>query len=266
MPGGGAGVVLRERTHVAGTRPTNFGGSVQPFYQQRVGVGLHPLQAAAVAVGPDADVVFLAGRNLRGHQHAAGSARQSEQHGPVVVEPAAGHHGVDVGAELRDRKAGHVLQQVKSVGADIAHGTGHAAAGGVGAPSRLFVVGALLKGAEPALRVLHVDFANRPERASRDELPRFFHHRVAGVGVREAEPPPAGLGHLLQLFGLGQREGHWLVEDDVEAIFQRHAGGLKVQVIGCHDGNDLHSFSFGSLLFGFDERLVRVVYPLSWQA
>ena len=82
----------------------------------------------------------------------------------------------------------------------------------------------------------------------------------------QAQLLAAGGGYSLQLLRFGQRKRHGLVQDDVEAAFQRQFGGSEVQVVGRDDGNNLHALRLGPQLFLLNEFLIGAVHAVGRQA
>ncbi len=147
------------------------------------------------------------------------------------------------------------------MGADIADTAAGSGAAGVVAPFRLFGDDFLR---QPFLRVFHLHYAERPERAFFDHGARLPDHGVAGVIMGQAEDE-AGFGlQRHQRFGLFAAHGHRLVADDVEAEFQRQLCDGKVQVVRGDDRDGVDLIRPRGL--AFEHLRVALVNPLSCEA
>src|SRR6266508_2881633 len=98
-----------------------------------------PFDPAQLAINADVDVVLLADTNLGTMQHPFLSAFEAQQDVAVIVELAAFDKSCDIGGQFLDLQAGDVLSEIFRVRADVAHGTGGAAAFGVSPPAGLFL-------------------------------------------------------------------------------------------------------------------------------
>ena len=141
--------------------------------------------------------------------------------------------------------------------ADVAHATGGAATFRIGAPSGLLVVAALNEVVEPALRIFDDDFADVAELALADHFAGLFDHHVARVVVREHEDLLRFLHDGSELLGFGEIEGGGLIENDIEAGFEKQFRGWKVLVVRRDDDDEVEPLvgrhlrlSFGHLGIG----------------
>ena len=75
---------------------------VGPLEEHGVRLVLVPLQATALAVDADVEVVFLANGNLRAVQHALGAAGEPQQNVAVVIQLAAADECGEVGGQFPD--------------------------------------------------------------------------------------------------------------------------------------------------------------------
>ncbi len=221
------------------------------FDDEFIGEFLLPFDPGLGAVNADVEHVFIADADLRGMENAFGAAFVAHEHVAVVVEFAAFDEGGEIGAEGVDLESGDVAGEIFGMGADVAHTTGGAAAFRIGAPGGLFVIGCFDEAGKPALRVFDDDFADVAELAFLHELAGLFHHHVAGVVVREHE-------HFFRLFddgpellGLGEIEGGGLIEDDVEAGFEKQLRRREVLVVGRDDDDEIEPLISGHLRLGF---------------
>src|SRR4028118_395190 len=121
---------------------------------QVVGLFLAPLEASLGTVNPDAQVVLLSGRNLRGEHDALGATLVADQEVTVVVETSALDESSQVGADFGYLEAGNRVDQVFGMGAYISYGSRYPRTRWVGAPLGLLGPGLLHPASEPPLAVL----------------------------------------------------------------------------------------------------------------
>ena len=81
------------------------------------------------------------------------AAREPEQRRAVVVERAPCHCRAQIGGKRRHPLAGHGLDEMEGVAADVAERTGLAGACRIGPPSRLRAGARILGARQPALGV-----------------------------------------------------------------------------------------------------------------
>ena len=224
---------------VAGARPAavdDLDGRVVGAENEVLRLHLAPFEGGLVAVDLHDEVVLLAGGDLAGEDESAHAVGEAEHHAAVVVEPASGHEGREVGGDLEDGHSGDELDDVLGVGADVGHASGDAGLLGIDAPGGLL---AGVGGGEPAQGVLHVDLPDLAQGAAGDQLSGLADHRVAGVVVEEAEHPAGLLHQRLQRERLGGVHGEGLLADDVEAGLQECLGDLVVAEVRRADGDEI---------------------------
>ena len=152
---------------------------------QRVRLHLLPVEARALAIDSQAQVVLVADADLARDQHTRRTAGETQQHGAVVIEHPARHDAVQRRGDLLHRAAGHELGEVERMHADVADAAARAGLRGVESPARLLVPVALDRRCEPALRVLDQHLRDPAQFAAGDALACLADHRVAGIGVRQ---------------------------------------------------------------------------------
>ena len=86
---------------VAGEDPTRL---AERRVDELVRGGLTPFEAARGAVDAQGDLVLLPARHLAGPEAAARAAAVAQQRPHVVVEPAAGHEGRELGGRSPRRR------------------------------------------------------------------------------------------------------------------------------------------------------------------
>jgi hypothetical protein len=90
------------------------------------------------------------------------------------------------------------------------------------------------------LRVLDLNHPDLTELTLVHHGARLAHHRIAAVVVGQCKQAAAAAHGLDQRMGIGQRGGHGLVANHVNADFQKRLGYRRVQVVGrddCHHVN-----------------------------
>jgi hypothetical protein len=173
----------------------------------------------------------------------AGAALEAQHHLRVVVEPAAGHEGGQLGGQRLELEAGHELREVEGMRADIADRAAGPGAGGVGPPVGLLALDRL---GQPVLGVFDLHEPYRPERAVGDHRPRLPDHRVAGVVVgQHEERVRLGRGPR-EVAGLVEGARQRLVADDVDAAGEERLGGRRVHVVRRDDRHRLDAVGAGA--------------------
>ena len=120
-------------------------------------------------------------------KHAARAAGEPQQHMRVVVEPATGNEGREIGGDGVKFEPGDEQREIMRVHADVGETGGSAGAGGIGAPFRLLLAVRVDRLGQPILDIGRVDDAQLPEFAGRDHFARLPHHGIAGVVERDRE-------------------------------------------------------------------------------
>ena len=156
---------------------------VRGGHNHGVRVQLIPLQSAFLPIDAQAEVVFAAHADLAGVQHAFGSVVEAQQDIAIVLQLAAFDKNRQVSGQFLDVQARNVFRKVDGVRADIAHATGRAADGRIGAPGGLFLPGAFKQRGEPPLRILDHHFADLAQLALFHHLAGFLHQGIAGVVI-----------------------------------------------------------------------------------
>ena len=198
----------------------------------------------------------MAGRHLAGPDGTARAVGIAQQHLGVVVDGPAGHEAAELGAQLGQRLARHVIRQVPGMRADVANRAA-AGLGRVGAPGGLLVAAAFQRLGQPVLRVFGLHHADVAQPALQHHLPRHAHHRVGAVVVGDGEDQALLLRQRGELLRIGAGGGDGLVADDVDAGLQKRRGRRGVQVVGRDDGHGLDAvFTRG---FGLRHGLEAVV-------
>ena len=96
----------------------------------------------------------------------------------------------------------------------------------------------------------HHDASDLAEGARPDQVPGFFHHRVAGVVVGESEQQ-AGLGDLRRKrAGFGEVKRGRLVRHDMKTGRQRGPRDREVQMVRHRDGDEVHALVLAERGFG----------------
>jgi len=90
-------------------------------------------------------------------------------------------------------------------------------------------------------------------------MPRLPDHRISLVGVRQPiQSAAVGLGGGKRLH-VGQRQCRRLLGKHMEAGTQGRLGNGRMQMIGRHDGQQLHTLVRRALLLGRQQRLPGVI-------
>ena len=207
------------------------------FEVEPVGVLLMPLQAGLGAIHPDVDPVLLARRNLGAPQHPPRPILKAQQNAGVIIQQAARHKGGNVGTQRVDFQAGHIADQIFTMGANVAHRSGNPGAFGVGAPFGLFgpLVFELFQ--QPALRILDHHPLNLAQPTGAHPVARFFGHGVAGVVVGHPKNDAVFFDRLDQGLGLFAGMDHRFIQHHIEAGLDKSQGRFKMNVVG---GDDVH--------------------------
>ena len=194
-------------------------------------------------------------------QNPARAAVVTQQHIRIVFEFAARQKRRELGAERFDLQAGDITAKIFRVRADVAHAAGRAGALRFAAPRGLLVIGDFEAVEQPALCIFGDDFQNFSEPAAADEFARLFHHRIAGVIVRERENFSRLAHEFAQRLGFFQIQGHRLVANDVKAAFQKSCRDWRVQKIRRDDGNKINALIFRQFTFAPRHFLVARINP-----
>jgi hypothetical protein len=223
----------------------------------------------------DAQRVLAARRHLADDHrpgHAGGGAEQDGpdvlgRHGPArggrcraagpgegvgAGHDPLGHGGHGDGAHGGQPVAGHELDEVAPVRADVGEGPRRTGQRRVDAP----VV--VVLGGQPVLQVAAVDQAQRPDPAGGHPGPGLAHERVEAVDERHGGHDAGGLGRGLQLAGGGAVDGQRLLAHDVLAGGQRRPRQRRVQVVGRADVDHVD-------VVGHRQRIGVVARPLGAQ-
>ena len=172
------------------------------FHDEFVRMLLVPLDGGFGAVNADVQVVFVAGGNLRGEEHAAGAAFVADEHAAVVIERPTGDEGVEVGGDLFELEAGDVAGEVFRVRSDVAHAVGNAGDARVHPPVGDRAVGLFLeRGDGIALWIFGDDLEDAAELAGLHHGAGFLDHRIAGVVVRQGEDETGRIDEFLEFLG-----------------------------------------------------------------
>ena len=159
MPGRQAGGVTGRGAQVGVAPGEPLAGCAGVQEVEVVRLLLAPDQPGMLAVDPQRQAVFLAGRDLAGLVEPPGAAREAHEDGRVVLHGAAGHERRQFGEDGLDLEAGHVADQVVDVRPDVAHRRRRPGLRRILPPRRLLVAGRFEAGGEPSLGVLGDDLA-----------------------------------------------------------------------------------------------------------
>ena len=171
----------RQRRHAAGQA---LGGLTGRVPGQRIGRFLVPVQRGLGAVDAQAQVVFLARRDLAGPEQAARAVGVAQLHLHMVIDAPAGHEGGQLGADPLWHEAGDELGELRRVRADVAEAACRAGQRGVGAPRGLLLAGGFERLGEPVLRIFDLHDAHVAQLTRLDQRPRGADQRIAAVVVR----------------------------------------------------------------------------------
>lgn len=199
-------------------------------------------------------------------EDAFGCAVVAQKDVAVVVEPAAGDEGGEVGAEAVDAQAGDVFGEVFCVCADVAHAAGSTGAGGVGAPGGLFLAGVFKWCGKPALGVFDEDFADGAKFTGANDVAGLFDEGVAGVVVGEEEGQAGLADGVVNVLCVLKGVGEGFVAGDGEAGAQGGDGRPGMEVVGCDDCDEVDAFFRGECGLFFDHFLPGGVGAVGRQA
>ena len=148
---------------------------------QSVGILLVPFQAALRPVNTQHDVVLVTDGDLGRPEDPSRAVRVSQQDAGIVVEPATGSEGREIGQQGRRLDARHKGGEIVGVGADIADAAARARAGGIGAPGRTGVPLGFQRGCQPVLRIFCMEHAKLADFAGGHHRSHLPDHGIAGV-------------------------------------------------------------------------------------
>src|SRR5438477_631833 len=120
---------------------------------QGVGFLLAPFNPCFFAVDAQAEIVFVADRDLAGPEHTAGIALVAHYHLHVVIEAAVGHGDGGFGGDLFSVKSADKAGEIVGVRANVTQRSGGTTLSGIGPPGGLFLAGGFHRGRQPVLRV-----------------------------------------------------------------------------------------------------------------
>ena len=228
-----------------------------PPHPEGVGVLLVEGQRGAVGHDLEPQLVLVAGRDLAHHHrtaHPGDGAEQDQGHvlgGDLPPRPGApaagrGREGGDVGTrvlalghrrhELRAHRgetvAGHELDEVAPVRADVGEGSGGAGQLGIDAPVVVLV------GRQPVLQVAAVGEAHG-EGTVGDSGPRLADHRVEAVDERHRGDRARPVGGSHQRGRRRRVGGQRLLAHHVLPGLEGGQGQRTMQVVGGADVDDV---------------------------
>src|SRR5690606_28182051 len=134
----------------------------------------------------------------------------------------------------------NVFGKVGSVAADIAHAAADTGACRVGSPDSLLVVWTLRFG-QPSLQILNHHLAQCAEAPVRHNLTRFFHQRIACVGMCQAIQHSAVFNDSFKFQCFCKVQRCRLVGQHMKVCVQCCLCHGQMHVVWCNDADEIHA-------------------------
>src|SRR5690606_12116354 len=154
---------------------------------------------------------------------------------------------------------------MRRMGTDIAHTTTFPTSGRICSPCCLNTACILDSLGQPTLRVLHKDLADLADQAFFNQVFCLFYHRITHISMGQCQHQTSFFNHLCQGFSFIKGKCYRFIDNNMETIPQSQNSRLKMSMVWCYYGNEIHPDIRWQFLFLFDHFLKRRINTIRWQ-